>query len=643
MLDGIDLLPDQFHAVSKIGCHVCVLAGPGTGKTLTLACRIQYLMEEQNVNPNEILALTFTRAATNELKKRVSEIIKKNNLQPRISTLHSYALSQLLRNSHIITIVPRPLRIADDWEERNVIEEDLKRILNLKKITDVRAKFQQLASDWETLNIEKDNWESEYHDSQFLSAWRKHREIYGYMLRSELVYQLKKSIEQNPDFKIERLYKHILVDEYQDLNRCDLEVVKMLTRQHAYLYASGDDDQSIYGFRFAYPQGIRLFGKDYSPCEILSLENCIRCGDNILQIALFVARLDVFRIEKTLKAYNTKQPGEVHLLNFSNQVEESQCIAGICKYLVNNLKIAPKDILILTRNDRHAIFSNLLKEALVKSNLPVVTQADVDYPLDQEQGRILLSFLRLIVNPRDHLAWLTILKMRRNGIGDGTISNIYKMAFEKGTNFFDALINTIDTAEIGNSKKHSLIKEYEAINSTVNKFRGINTSTSETLAELISKVASSITDNQDLLQNSISYLLSIADSSGIASLPDLLATISTSLGDKEQDIDSNSINILTMNKAKGLTAEAVFIVGAEDEYLPGDQLGDEKEGDERRLLYVSLTRAKRFLYITYCTNRTNRQMWSGRTSGNPRRTLSRFLVDAPLHVKNGKKYLLNLI
>lgn len=638
-----NLLPDQRRAVCKTGCHVCVLAGPGTGKTLTLTRRIQYLLQEQHVTPHEILALTFTRAATYELKNRTSDVLPDGiTIPPRIATLHSFALSQLLRNAPIITIVPRPLRIADDWEERYIIEEDLKRILNLNKIKDVRTKFQQLSADWQTLNAEKDNWETEYPDPQFLSAWRKHREIYGYMLRSELVYQLKKSIEQNPDFTLEQSYKHILIDEYQDLNRCDLEVIKMLTISGAHLFASGDDDQSIYGFRFAYPQGIRMFSQDYSPCEVFPLENCMRCGDNILQIALFIARLDVSRIEKTLVAYNTDQPGEVHLLNFSNQIEESQCVSQICRYLIEALGIVPKDILILTRSDRNGVFSSVLKEALTIANVPVATQADVDNPLDQDQGRIFLSFLRLLVNTRDHLAWSTIFKIRSNGIGDPTISKIYEFAAAKGLPFIDALVEIMNSPGLIRIKKHILQRlqtEYESINNTIGQFRVVDTNTSEELTHLISNIADTVMENQALRKEATSNLQSIVTVSEITNLRDLLATISTSLGDKEQDIDANCVNIMTMHKAKGLTAEAVFIIGAEDEYLPGDQIGEEKEGDERRLLYVSLTRAKRFLYITYCNKRTNRQMWSGRTSGQTRRTLSRFLVDSPLRPQIGRDYL----
>jgi DNA helicase-2/ATP-dependent DNA helicase PcrA len=283
-------------------------------------------------------------------------------MTPRISKLHSFALRQLLHNAHIITVVPRPLRIADDWEERNIIFEDLKMIMNIT-VKEIVDKFKKLSTDWETLKADKSDWESDYPDPRFLGAWRKHRVTNGYMLRSELVYQLKKSMEQNPDFKIEQEYEHILIDEYQDLNKCDLEIIKKLAETGACVYACGDDDQSIYGFRFAYPQGIRMFEQEYSPCAVLLLQNCIRCGGNILQLALFVASLDISRIPKTLIPHNKEELGEVNLLNFSNEREEAACVAKICKYLIEVKDIIPKDILILTRNDRQGVFFKCIKRS----------------------------------------------------------------------------------------------------------------------------------------------------------------------------------------------------------------------------------------------------------------------------------------
>jgi DNA helicase-2/ATP-dependent DNA helicase PcrA len=494
-----------------------------------------------------------------------------------------------------------------------------------------------LSADWETLNADKSDWESEYPDPQFLGAWRKHREIYGYMLRSELVYQLKKSMEQNPDFTIEQLYKHILIDEYQDLNKCDLEIIKKLANSGIFIYACGDDDQSIYGFRFAYPQGIRMFNQEYDPCEILLLENCIRCGENILKLALFIANLDNTRLQKTIISYNQEQPGEVNLLNFPNESEEAKYIAKLCKYFIDIKGVIPKDILILTRNDRHGVFSSILKEALDNIGIPVATQANIESILDKKEARVFLSILRLLVNPRDQLAWLSILKIRNNGIGEKTISKIYEFAVDQGITFVDSFIQIINSPGTLDVNVGLLIDEYKYINDIINKYRDVVTISMEEIISLVTDIANDLINDEAIRVDVVNYLTTIINTSEVEDLQELLIAMSTSLDDKEQDIDDCCVNIMTMHKAKGLSAEVVFIIAAEDEYLPGTQTGAE-EGDARRLLYVSLTRAKKYLYITYCCERIGRQRFTGSKPNTTRRTLSRFLIDAPLTPENGLEY-----
>jgi len=632
-----NLLPDQREAVCTIGCHACLLAGPGTGKTLTLSRRILYLIQNGIVEPSEILALTFTRAAAHELRQRVADEFRSDGIvTPRISTLHSFALSQLLKNAPVITIVPRPLRIADDWEERNIIEEDIKRILDIDLRT-VRNKFNQLSSDWQTLEAEKKDWDSTYPDPQLLGTWRQHRGVYGYMLRSELVYQLKKSLEQNPNFTLEQSYKQILVDEYQDLNRCDLAVVKALTRAGGEVFVTGDDDQSIYGFRFAHPKGIRMFDQDYQPCSLLQLEHCLRCDKRILDLGLFVANLDPKRIPKPLEARPTAGEGEVRVLWFDNQDEEAQGVTTICKHLIDELQYEPKNILILIRADHNACFSSVLRDALIKATLPVVSMADVFNPLDERDGREFLAILRLCANSKDHLAWRTLLQIRKNRIGLDTISNVYEFAVNKGLTFSEVL-GTIKSSPDLLAKRGALLsQELETIENLISQFDARNISTQE-LPGVLSKAAENTIRDEKRRSEVLDHVQAILESSEAKTVDDLLSTISVSLGDKEQEIEPSSINILTMHKAKGLTADAVFIVGAEDEYMPGDQLGEEREGDERRLLYVSLTRARHALFVTYCGRRTGSQKYTGRNPWQTKRTLSRFLVDAPIKPEDGKAY-----
>ena len=242
------LLDAQKQAVVHIGKHARLLAGPGTGKTLTLTRRIAYLVSEKGISPEKILVLTFTRAAAFELRKRIAEILgDQQGKLVRVSTLHSFALRQLLRNSNLIDSLPRPLRIADDWEERHIILEDLKSILGYDLKT-VREKFNLLSADWQTLDADNEEWENQFPDSRFIGAWRQHRKIFGYTLRSELVYQLKRAFEQIGEFSLESDYSYLLVDEYQDLNRCDLAVISAIRDKRVEVFVAGDDDQSIYGF-----------------------------------------------------------------------------------------------------------------------------------------------------------------------------------------------------------------------------------------------------------------------------------------------------------------------------------------------------------------------------------------------------------
>ncbi len=285
------LLEEQKKAAGHTGRHARLLAGPGTGKTLTLTRHICFLVEDKGVSADTILAFTFTRAAARELDQRVTAELSKER-SPRISTLHSFALRQLLKNEAIISALPKPLRIADDWEERNIVLEDLKSLLNLDRIREASDLLNELSADWQSLTADESDWEMRFPNAKFLGAWREHRQIYGYTLRSELVYQLKKVLEQRADFELESPINHLLVDEYQDLNRCDLAVVQHIESRGVELFIAGDDDQSIYGFRKAHPEGIRRFPEEYPDASKLELQVCKRCDQSILALGLFVAQQD---------------------------------------------------------------------------------------------------------------------------------------------------------------------------------------------------------------------------------------------------------------------------------------------------------------------------------------------------------------
>ncbi len=640
-----DLLPDQRTAASHIGRHARLLAGPGTGKTLTLTRRVCYLVEERSVPPEGIFALTFTRAAAFELRQRIEGELGADRL-PRVSTLHAFALRQLLRNAKRITLLPQPVRIADDWEERQIILDDLKRLLGLERIEEARDLLNDLSADWQSLTADEADWERRFPNPQFLGAWREHRTIYGYVLRSELVYQLKRALEQDPEFAIDGPPTHLVIDEYQDLNRCDLAVAKAIAARGAEVYCAGDDDQSIYGFRKAHPEGIRRFPDDYRPSEGLTLEICKRCDPAILDLALFIARQDHRRLDKALRPEDGRTGGEVALLRFRDQGEEARSVARLCRHLVQNVELEPHNILILLRSDRYGAFSTVLNTALFGEGLSTaITTAEGD-PLAASPGRQVLALLRLVANRDDHLAWRTLLQLRDNHLGEQALSSLYHLAVSAGLTLTSALQAVAADPSLVQRHGARLRAEYESICESVNALRDAEPEDDgprdpQDLLTQVGRVIHSVTNVPNEVNTIASRFAATVNLMAPETIEQLVRALEVSNESLEQEVEEGRVNILTMHRAKGLTAKAVVVLAVEDEYLPGRAQGDQV-GDERRLLYVSLTRAEHHLVMTFCQRRTGQQQHTGRTSGNPRRTLTQFLQGAPVTPVSGVEYVQRL-
>ncbi len=628
------LTAEQRTAASHVGRHARLLAGPGTGKTLTLTRRVAYLVRERCVAPSEIMVLTFTRAATAELKRRIADQLGEDANRAIISTLHSYALRAILQQGAGQRL-PVPIRIADDFEERNIIEEDLKDILNLPRVTAARELLNRLSADWERLAADAAGYR--FPNPAFYGAWQEHRQVFGYTLRAELVYQLRHALEEGAVTPAPPRY--IVVDEYQDLNPCDLAVVKKLTELGAELYVAGDDDQSIYGFRYAEPEGIRRFNADYTPATSLALETCQRCGSRILDLASYVAAQDPRRVPKTVTPAARASPGEVRILNFRNQHEEAEAVARICRWLVTTQALTPDDILILLRSDRHNAFSAPLRAALEQQGLLVSTVLDPLEPLNNREGRQFLSILRLAVNPNDHLAWRTLLWLRRNSIGDRALKALYDLAHARGAGFAEAATAAAGDVTLLPRFGQALAREVEAIRRTIDEAR--TTIEAKDLTDAIDELAVRHIGDAAVRQSVVELFRRVIGAASPQDVEELLRALNVSLGDAEQERQSGAINIMTMHQAKGLTAGAVVIVAAEDEYIPGRADGPAID-DERRLLYVSLTRARRYLYVTHCRQRTGQQAHTGRNPGTRRRTLTRFLSGGPVPSENGSAFLSGL-
>ena len=624
-----DLLKEQRDAASHTGTHARLLAGPGTGKTLTLTRRISYLIDVMGHAPDTVLAITFTRAAAGELRQRVADVLGSDR-SPRISTLHSFALRQLLKNGNSITELPQPLRIADDWEERNVVLPDLKALCKFSRVRDSQELLNQLSADWQSLTADEDDWDKSFPDPAFLGAWEEHRRIFGYTLRSELVYQLKKALEQRGDFELESPIEHLLVDEYQDLNRCDLAVVNHIASRGLEIFAAGDDDQSIYGFRKADPEGIRRFPDDYPGAADLGLEVCKRCDKAILDLGLFVARQDPRRIDKAIEVESESSEGEVALLRFRDQSSEADGIASLCESLMQVHELRAEDILILLRSDHNGAFSNAIRNKLEEVNIAVATP-DVQGPLDRKLGRALLALLRLAVDKHDSLAWRTLLQFWCQGVGEKAIRAVYELARTRGESFAQTtMAANADKSILPNIHRTRLTR---AIVQVLHQLEEINLpdepyESPDELINLIESAAVCVILEDEERDKVVSSLRLNVNSLDEFSLQGLLRTLGTVGESTEQEIEKGKVNILTMHRAKGLSANAVIVAAAEDQYIPGRAAGGQVD-DERRLLFVSLTRARHHLFVTYCDRRIGQQMHTGRDSGKAARSLSRFLASGP--------------
>lgn len=632
----------QDAAIHHRGRPARLLAGPGTGKTWSLTQRIIWLIREEGVLPTEILVLTFTRAATQELRSRIRDALGPEEVLPRISTIHSYALSQLLRNQDKFPHLPKPLRIVDDWEERYIVQEDLKDALKAQgdpemDVRKVRRLLQDLSSDWETLKADQTDWEKNYPNPVFLATWNMHRTVFGYTMRSELVYQLKRALLQVGDFKLEGQPSHILVDEFQDLNACDLAIVQWLAEQGAEPYAAGDDDQSIYGFRNAYPLGIRNFLSDYGSSADLRLEVCQRCDREVLKLADFIIQLDLNRVGKAVQPQDDAEDGDVRLSRFPNQQEEARAIRRRCAELLKE-GVAPNEMLILLRQDRNGAFSSLIAAELrnIEDGPPIHTAVGEGTALDTLGGRQLLALLKVAAEAYDSVGWRTLMELDRNNLGDKARDVIQEEALKRELVFARVLLDKPEN-DMFDGLDDRIAKYVEEVRADVASIRDhLDTSAEspEDKHEAFSEKLGSLPKPKRIVKDA-EFNDAIAEL--VASLAPSAADLESAIRergtavDDEEVVSPGAINILTMHKAKGLGADTVFIAGAEDEYIPGRADTAAGVDDERRLLYVSLTRARHRLYLTYCDNRFGDQLYSGRTSGTSGRTLTRFLKDGPLY------------
>jgi len=610
--------------------HGRVLAGPGTGKSATLVALVDHLLVGNPVP--RVKLLTFTRAATAELAKKVSD--HPAAVAERPSTIHSFSISILRRNPGTGDF-PQPLRIADKWEEKKIVHTTLAHQIDVR-VDHLDNLIREMAANWEFLQVREHPRVDAAERARFVGAWNEHRQVYGYTLLAELPFALRQALSDHPDLEGVD-YDLLIVDEYQDLNACDLEVLHQIADRGCSIIAAGDDDQSIYSFRYAAPEGIRRFPEDYPGCARYPLSVTQRCGRRIIEWAAYVIAGDPGRPHDrpALASAEGSPDGEVALLAFPGEVSEARGIARLIGQLIERDHVVAEEILVLLRGDHNGTFSRPIKEALDDVGIAYSDPDAVERMLAEPDNRRMLATFRLVVHARDSLAWVTLLVLTP-GIGKTFCDYIYERARVAHVQFGEALFVAYEAnfpdAPRSAAKVRTLMQTttawvaaHRAPDETpadgwghwmvATAVDAVVPAASAAFVELLQALDDLIEEDQELGR----YLSQI-----------------TPLGKDRALAESHGVRIMTMVGSKGLTVRATIIAGVDDGIVP---MPKADVAEERRLLYVAMTRAKEFLFATWAGQRRGPTARVGRARVRMRRQHSHFFLGGPVRSQDGATYL----
>lgn len=633
MANGYEPTPEQRAILAhEPGRDGRVLAGPGTGKSATVVALITKLLERDP--PPRIRLLTFTRAATAELAEKIADHPEAAVERP--STIHSFAISALLSNPGSADF-PNPLRIADSWEMRAIIERDLAVMTGVTPTQVRRQLIPEMAANWESLEPHHHPDVDEATRNRFLGAWDQHRRIYGYTMLAELPDLMRRALESHGD--LEGLdYDLLVVDEYQDLNACDLRVLRLLAERGTAVLGVGDDEQSIYGFRMAAPEGILRFPVDYPGSADYTLTVSHRCGTSIIAWARHVIEGEPSRNpdRPALTAADGAPAGEVALLSFPSNVTEARGVATLIQSLVEQEGLDPSEIVVMFRGDHNAVFSDPIKRALAERGIPCVDPGWIDALLADPVNRAALLAMRLLADRRDSLAWRGLLELE-DGVGPGFSRTVYDQAVERGDTFAATLLDGL-----------------------ADRYPNAPGSSRGKAADLVARVLEwlsrqEIPDARDV-ERWGAWLVELFSDDPLVPLSepfgdlvlgvDEVAEIGIDLGrylgqmqplarDRAQ-AQAGGVRFMSMNSSKGLTVTAAITVAVEENVVPRPQAD---VAEERRLLYVAMTRTRKFNFVTWARRRTGPTARAGLPNVQQRRTESRFLRNGPEATQDGVAFL----
>ena len=632
---NLDMLNDrQREAVLQTEGPVLILAGAGSGKTRVLTQRIAYLIEEKHVNPWNILAITFTNKAAEEMRERVDSIVGFGAESIWVSTFHSMCV-RILRRYIDRLGYDTNFTIYDTDDSKSVMKEICKRLNIDTKIYKERALLSEISSAKDELISPEEynlNTMGDFSKRRVAEAYREYQDTLKKNNALDFDDLIAKTVElfrMNPDVldSYQERFRYISVDEYQDTNTAQFELVRLLSRKYRNLCVVGDDDQSIYKFRGANIRNILDFEKVFPEAKVVKLEQNYRSTQTILDAANAVIRNNTARKDKRL--WTDQGEGEkVHFRRFDSAYEEAEFIASD---IARKKRYGAdyRDFAVLYRTNAQ---SRLLEERFIMEGIPYDVVGGVNFYARKEIKDV-LAYLKTIDNGRDDLAVKRIINVPRRGIGATTILRVQDYADGRAISFFDALCEADQIMAVG--KGAAKIKPFTTM---IRAFRSKMAYYS--LEELVQDVLESTgyvkeledsdeEDAQDRIQNIdefISKVVAYESSHDEPTLSGFLEEVALVADVDNVDGADNRVLLMTLHSAKGLEFPYVYLSGMEDGIFPSYMTitSDDPSAieEERRLAYVGITRAKEELTLTCARQR----MVRGETQYNP---VSRFIREVP--------------
>ena len=603
------LTESQKKAVFHISGPLLVIAGPGSGKTRVITFRIAALIDS-GVNPRNICAITFTNKAAQEMRNRAFDLGA--SVGTHISTFHSLCVRILRRYAEQVQIKPN-FSIYSESEQRTAMKHAIKDC-NLETSNFPPVRMRDAVSTLKNKLIDVEAFEG-MADDFFSTCLAKIYTHYQQTLFEnnaldfdDLLMKTAFVLEQNSEVRDElsNRFKYLLIDEYQDTNHAQYRIAQSLAAKHDNICVTGDPDQSIYRWRGADISNILAFEKDWPDATVVKLEENFRSTPQILEAADKLIAANTSRKQKTLIP-TIDSGSEPEIIPCEDEADEANRLAARIEQLTND-GISPKDIAVFYRINAA---SRPLEEAFIKQNIPYQIVRGVEF-YNRKEIRDVLAYLKVLVNPADEVALLRIINTPARGIGKTSVGRARGYASSSSMQLYDALkkVKVIDTLKTAAKTK---------IAAFIDMLEEVKKDMQGPVAPLVEKVFAVSGLEASLKQigdkDAIDNVNALIDAVAIfdknteePSLLDYLQQIALFSDADSYDNTQDRVALMTLHTAKGLEFDNVFIVGLEEGLLPHERSAEDEEEleEERRLLFVGITRAKQRLHISYARYRTYR-------------------------------------